>query len=128
MTDKLLDALRKKFASPERAVATLGLDAALLPVASRYVLAQDQDSVVERSTGRKFDKVTFMKRLFEKENPMVQSRLARLAHDQADLPSKAGLAGQPKPNLDQDDPTTGGAAPSAAMCWSNPVTNRSVMP
>lgn len=69
MTDKLLDALRKKFASPEQAVAALGLDAALLPVASRYVLAQDQDSVIERSTGRKFDKVTFMKRLFREGEP-----------------------------------------------------------
>ena len=69
MTDKLLDALRKKFASPEQAGAVLGLDAALLPVASRYVLAQDQDSVIERSTGRKFDKVTFMKRLFREGEP-----------------------------------------------------------
>ena len=46
-----------------------------------------------------------------KETPMSRSRVARLARDQEDLPARSGLQGQPKPNLDQDDPTNGTAPP-----------------
>jgi hypothetical protein len=115
MPDKLLSALQAKYPTPAAALAALGLDAALLPVSSRYVCAQDSQSVVERSTGRVIDIATFMSTLFAKENKMVQSRLARLAGD-ADLPSVSGIKGDPKPNLDQDDPTATGPAPSGEDC------------
>ena len=90
---KLLDALRSKYRTPEQAVTALGLPASCLDVVDRYILAQDAQTVTHRATGRVIDKVSFMKTLFAKENPMIQRKL--LARDQGAI-TRPDLPGQPK--------------------------------
>jgi hypothetical protein len=108
---RLLHALREKFSSPQAACEALGIEATALPAHARFQLAADAKSVRDKQTGRTYATQAFAKALFDTTggvDPMLTTLQRRLAHD-ADLPAKAGIAGDPKPNLDQDP--NGGAAP-----------------
>jgi hypothetical protein len=115
---KLLQALQQKFASPQEACEALGLDpAAVLPAQARYDMAADAKSLTDKATGETYSSHAFTRALFDtNEDEMYTTLQRRLARD-ADLPAKAGLAGDPKTmvgNGDQDDPINGGptATPS----------------
>jgi hypothetical protein len=91
----------------------LGLDAAaVLPLESRYVLASDAQSVTDKHTGHTYGAAEFARALFDtKEDEMFTTLQRRLARD-ADLPSKAGIAGSPKTMINDQDPSGTASPPS----------------
>ena len=101
-----------------------------MPDLSRYHHFDKFSMVVDKQSGRCLSSAAFARLYFtkqpqmaldaafesHKEEPPMQSRVARLARDQAAI-SRPDLPGQPKTMIDDQDPTSGSASlPSGEEC------------